>query len=222
MAEDKNTHEVTVAHASFWFTDKGGRNRIAVRGATIKVNDDDYERGEKYDAFVASPADLMRLGELPSLEHLYEDGLEPDEDDLEELSAWMRSASLEDVQTAVAAAAASGVDITALLAAGELNRGTEARADVLGHLAIAYAAAPDPQPEKVDDPDPGPDPAPSTDPVPSEPASDRIDDITDWVGTDVDRAQARLAIELEKGDDARPTLVKALEEIITAPPGGDS
>lgn len=222
MAENTNTHEVVVAHASFWFTDVGGRNRIATRGKLIEVNDEDFERGEKHGAFAASPADLHRLGELPSLVHLYEDGdLDPDEDDLEEISAWMRSASLEDVQSAVAEAAASGVDITSLLAAGELHRGSEARADVLGSLVIALAES-----EKVADPEPAPlqdpDPAPAPDPAPDEPASDRIDDITEWVGTDVDRATARLAIEQEKGDDARPTLVKALEEIITAPPAGDS
>lgn len=219
MAEATHTHEVTVAHASFWFTDQGDRNRIAMRGSQIKVNDKDFERGQKAGAFVASPADLIHLGELPDLSHLYEDGtLEPDEDDLEEITAWMRSAAPSDVIAAVEQAAAEGIDITSLLAAGELNRGSEARPEVLGSLAISMKAKDDAEDPA---PDPGPDPVPDPDPGPSEPASDRIDDITDWVGSDVDRAQARLSIELGK-DDARPTLVKALEEIITAPPAGDS
>ncbi|MEJ7846432.1 MAG: hypothetical protein WKF93_12385, partial [Acidimicrobiales bacterium] len=47
------------------------------------------------------------------------------------------------------------------------------------------------------------------------PRSDKIEDITEWVGTDIGRAQAALALEKqEKGADARPTLVSKLTEII--------
>lgn len=54
------------------------------------------------------------------------------------------------------------------------------------------------------------------------PESDRIDDILKWVGTDTTRATTALEGERStKGDKARPQLVSALEEILTAP-GGDS
>ena len=58
-------------------------------------------------------------------------------------------------------------------------------------------------------------------PASTAPASDKIEDIVKWVGGDSYRARAALAVEQsEKGDQARPQLVKALEEIATAPGGG--
>lgn len=38
--------------------------------------------------------------------------------------------------------------------------------------------------------------------------------VTDWVGTDRDRAAQALAAERGKGDDARSTLVAALEKLV--------
>jgi hypothetical protein len=44
----------------------------------------------------------------------------------------------------------------------------------------------------------------------------KIDDVLAWVGQDAGRAVQALEAENEKGDDARVTLVQALEEIATA------
>src|SRR5690349_7914433 len=48
---DKRT-QVTVAHASFWYIDEEGRNRVALRGDVIEVADDDHKRGTRFEAFV--------------------------------------------------------------------------------------------------------------------------------------------------------------------------
>lgn len=44
-----------VAHASFWFIDAEGRNRVALRGDTIEVAPEDMERGDRLGAFVTDP-----------------------------------------------------------------------------------------------------------------------------------------------------------------------
>lgn len=49
MSEKRQSRRV--AHASFWFIDAEGRNRVALRGDTVELDADDLKRGEKFDAF---------------------------------------------------------------------------------------------------------------------------------------------------------------------------
>lgn len=46
------TKTVTVQHASFWYI-KDGRHTVALRGDEIEVSAEDFERGDKHDAFAA-------------------------------------------------------------------------------------------------------------------------------------------------------------------------
>lgn len=50
MADAREDRQI--AHASFWYTDEDGYERIAMRGDTVSLSKDDVERGEGHDAFV--------------------------------------------------------------------------------------------------------------------------------------------------------------------------
>jgi hypothetical protein len=61
------------------------------------------------------------------------------------------------------------------------------------------------------DPPADPDPEPEPDEVPE----GTVAEIQAWVGDDRDRAMLALTAELAKGDDARTTLVAALDKLTT-------
>ncbi|HTW17076.1 MAG TPA: hypothetical protein VMF51_18240 [Nocardioides sp.] len=132
-------HTVTIAHALFSYARENGSERLARRGDTITIDGEDFERGQRHGAFVDDPSQLQRHGVLDvfAMEDL--DDLEQDE-----LNDWMRSASVSDVEGAIAKAAAEGIDVTSLLLAGELNRGSEARQEVLDLLGGSSAPGTEP------------------------------------------------------------------------------
>lgn len=47
------TQKVTIAHASFWYTNAAGRHKVALQGSEIEVGPEDFERGEKHGAFLS-------------------------------------------------------------------------------------------------------------------------------------------------------------------------
>lgn len=124
--------ERTIAHALFTHT-VDGRSQMALRGETVELSEEDIERGERFGAFVDDPDDLEHFGKLPTFEY--------DADDVADIEAWLRSASPADVSAAVEAAARQGVDVTGLMLAGEVGRGTEARRQVVQLLEAASVLA---------------------------------------------------------------------------------
>lgn len=110
---DKKLETVTVAHASFWYTDEDGRNRVALRGDEIEVNGEDHARGAASDAF-----------RVPEAE-------EPAEAAAEEQPA---SDKIEDILEAVG----SDADRAAAALATEQAKGEKARSSLVAKLeAIA-------------------------------------------------------------------------------------
>ncbi|MSZ75518.1 MAG: hypothetical protein F2667_00255 [Actinobacteria bacterium] len=135
-------HEVTIAHALFTY---GELNQIALRGAVIQVDQEDYDRGQAEGAFLDTSltGTLERHGNLPDFDF--------DEDDSAEINSWMRSASVDEISAALTSAAEEGRDITALMAAGELSRGAERRQEV---FTLLNAAKPDITAETISEPAP--------------------------------------------------------------------
>lgn len=93
MTEEKRQKR-TVRHASFKYTDENGHHQVAFRGAEVSLTTAEIERGEKFHAFFtkADGAEAENPGELDELN---------DNSTGEEFVAWIKNASVKDVEKAL-------------------------------------------------------------------------------------------------------------------------